>query len=161
MAPNTPPKAFSKDEPGHLLTQTPKARAASRPKLIVQTFYEGLAKGKLMGLKCTECSTVSFPPKGTCNTCGSFELGWIELSGRGKVNVYSVLNYPGGEFQAVAPYAFGLIKMKEGPVYYAMVKGVNLDDPWTGNQVLPSDVTAKVEKVGTKTIVVFHTIKTR
>jgi len=124
--------------------------------LIVKTFYDNLKNGKLMGLKCPKCGTYSFPPKGTCNKCGNPDLAWAEMSGKGKVNIYSVLNYPGGEFQAVAPYAFGLVKMKEGPVYYTMVKGVDLKDPWKGNMKLPADATAKVEKIGTKHVVVFH-----
>jgi hypothetical protein len=49
--------------------------------------------------------------------------------------------------------------MKEGPVFYTMVKGVDLDDPWKGNMKLPVAATAKVEKVGTKTIVVFYAKK--
>lgn len=126
------------------------------PDKIVKTFYDELAKGKMMGLKCGECQTVSFPPKATCNTCGNMDLEWTELTGKGKVNIYSVVNFPGGEFQAVAPYAYGLVKMQEGPVLYTMVKNVDLDDPWTGNQKLPREATAKVEKVGTKNVVVFH-----
>ena len=129
------------------------------PELIVKTYYDNLKKGKLMGLKCAKCGTHSFPPKGTCNKCGNPKLDWVQMSGEGKINVYSVLNYPGGEFQAVAPYAFGLVKMKEGPVFYTMVKGVDLDDPWKGNMKLPVAATAKVEKVGTKNVVVFYAKK--
>ena len=128
-------------------------------ELIVKTFYDNLKRGKLMGLKCPACGTYSFPPKGTCNKCGNPDLQWAQMSGNGKINVYSVLNYPGGEFQAVAPYAFGLVKMAEGPVYYTMVKGVDLNDPWKGNMNLPVDAIAKVEKIGTKNVVVFYATK--
>jgi len=128
-------------------------------ELIVKTFYDNLKKGKLMGLKCPKCNTHSFPPKGTCNQCGNPDLEGAQMSGKGKINVYSVLNYPGGEFQAVAPYAFGLVKMAEGPVYYTMVKGVDLNDPWKGNMNLPVDAIAKVEKIGTKNVVVFYATK--
>lgn len=127
------------------------------PGLIAKTFYDELNNGKLVGLKCTECGTVSCPPKPTCNNCGSFETAWTQMSGRGQLRIYSVVNYPGGEFQEVAPYAFGLIKLEEGPVYYGMVDGIDLDDPWEGNLSLPVDVTARIETVGTKTIAVFHT----
>jgi uncharacterized OB-fold protein len=129
------------------------------PAPIVKTFYDKLSAGELAGLKCSDCGTVSFPPKATCNNCGSFEMEWMALSGRGQLRVYSVLNYPGGEFQEVAPYAFGLIKLEEGPVYYAKVEGVDLDNPWEGNLNLPADVSARIETVGTKTIAVFHAEK--
>jgi uncharacterized OB-fold protein len=125
------------------------------PDLIVKTYYDKLANGELVGLKCTECGTVSFPPKAICNSCGNLETEWISMSGRGELRIYSVVNYPGGEFQEVAPYAFGLIKLEEGPVFYGMVDGVDLEDPWAGNQSLPVDVAARVETVGTKTFPLF------
>lgn len=125
-------------------------------KLVAKTFYDNLKKKKLVGLKCAKCGTYSFPPKPTCNNCGNIKLDWAEMSGKGKLRIYSVLNYPGGEFQAVAPYAYGLVMLAEGIPYWTMVKGVDLDDPWKGNLKLPADVTAKVEKVGTKNIVVFY-----
>lgn len=126
---------------------------------VVKTFYDALEKGKLMGLKCPKCGTYSFPPKPTCNKCGNFDLKWVEMSGKGKVNYYNVENFPGGEFQAIAPYAIGVVIMKEGTPLNTLIKGVDLKDPWKGNLALPADVEAKVMKVGTKNVVVFEVVK--
>lgn len=37
---------------------------------VVQTFYEGLEEGKLLGRKCPKCGNVEFPPVYACNACG-------------------------------------------------------------------------------------------
>ena len=124
-------------------------------ELVAKTFYDNLAKKKLMGMKCKKCGTCTFPPKPTCNKCGNTKLDWVEMSGKGKLHVYSVINYPGGEFQAIAPYAYGLVDLKEGIPYFTLIRGVDIKDPWAGNKKLPIDVIASVEKVGTKNIVVF------
>lgn len=126
---------------------------------VVKTFYEALEKGKLMGLKCPKCGTHSFPPKPTCNKCGNFELKWVEMSGKGVVNYYNIENFPGGEFQAVAPYAVGIVITKEGVPFNTMIKGVDLNDPWKGNLELPMEGELKTMKVGTKKVLVFEVIK--
>ena len=128
-------------------------------ELIAKKFYENLGKKKLMGLKCKKCGTYTFPPKPTCNKCGNTKLDWAEMSGRGKLHVYTVLNYPGGEFQDMAPYAYGMVDLKEGIPYFTIIKGVDIKDPWKGNSKLPIDVVASIEKVKTKTIVVFKPAK--
>ncbi len=128
-------------------------------KPIVKKFYDALKKKKLMGFKCPKCGTYSFPPKPTCNNCGNIDLKWVEISGKGKLKHYNVENFPGGEFQDIAPYAVGLVHLKEDVPYFAMIEGVDLEDPWEGNQELPVDVEAKIKKVGTKTIVAFKVVK--
>lgn len=35
---------------------------------VVQTFYEGLEEGKLLGRKCPKCGNVEFPPR-ICLQC--------------------------------------------------------------------------------------------
>lgn len=125
---------------------------------VVKTFYDAIDKGKLMGLKCTKCGTYSFPPKPTCNKCGNLNLKWAEMSGKGKVNYYNVENYPGGEFQAIAPYAVGVVILKEGVALNTMIKGVDLNDPWKGNLALPMDGEVKVMEVGTKKVLIFEVV---
>lgn len=125
---------------------------------VVKTFYDGIKKNKLLGLKCSKCGTVTFPPKPTCNKCGNLKLDWITISGKGKLLYYNVENYPGGEFQSIAPYATGLVILEEGCAFMPLVKGVDLNDPWQGNLKLPMDVEAKIVKVGTKDVVAFELV---
>ena len=53
---------------------------------VTQTFYENLEQGKIMGRKCPKCGAVEFPPVYACNTCGSLETEWYEISGNAKLH---------------------------------------------------------------------------
>ena len=122
---------------------------------VVQRYYDDLKKKKLTGLKCSKCGSYTFPPKPTCMNCGSFKMNFAKMSGKGTLNVYSVINFPGGEFQKIAPYAYGNVTLKEGPAINVMIKGVDLKDPESGNKKCPMPVVASVKKVGTKHVIVF------
>ena len=128
------------------------------PESIVRKFYDGLAKGKFYGQKCRKCGSWNFPPKGSCKKCGSFDLELKEVSGKGKLIQYSVGGLPAKKFVDYAPYAYGLIKLEEGPIFLTQVKGVSikLDELEAWNNKCPMDVKAKVEKVAGMNIVVFE-----
>ena len=53
---------------------------------VVQTFYEKLEEGKIMGRKCPKCGNVEFPPVYACNKCGNYETEWYEISGKAKMH---------------------------------------------------------------------------
>jgi hypothetical protein len=126
---------------------------------VVERYYNDLKKGTITGLKCSKCGAYTFPPKPTCMKCGSFKMNFVKMSGKGVLNVYSVINFPGGEFQAIAPYAYGSVLLKEGPAINAMINGVDIKDPEAGNKKCPINVMASVKKVGTKRVLVFKPVK--
>ena len=129
---------------------------------IVRKFYADLKKGKMWGQKCKDCSNWNFPPKGSCKKCGSFNLELKEISGDGKLIYYSVGNLPPKKFVDYAPYAYGLVKLKEGPVFMTQIKGVpiKVEDIATWNLTkLPIDVKAKVANVAKMDIVIFEVPK--
>ena len=55
---------------------------------VVQTFYEGLEEGKLLGRKCPKCGNVEFPPVYACNACGNYETEWYETVSYTHLDVY-------------------------------------------------------------------------
>ncbi len=131
------------------------------PESIVRKFYDGIAKGKFLGQQCKKCKAWNFPPKGSCKKCGTLDPELKEVSGRGKLIMYSVGNLPPKKFVDYAPYAYGLVKLEEGPVFMTQIKGVSIkqDELEAMNNKLPMDVKAKVEKVAGMNIVVFEPVK--
>ncbi len=79
---------------------------------IVRQFYEYLKSGKIMGLKCGECGYVLLPPLGTCLKCGSYDLNWVPLSGRGELLFASV----GTHRLMGLEFIQGTVKLEEGPL---------------------------------------------
>ncbi len=76
-------------------------------------YEEELRKGRLLGVRCRKCGTVTCPPLATCRKCGGRELERVELSGRGELMTFTVVRVPPEGMEG--PYAVGLIRTDEGP----------------------------------------------
>jgi len=87
---------------------------------VVNLFYGHLKEGKIMGLRCSGCGTVQFPPQGLCPDCGGSDLLWVPMSGRGKLLSASV----GPHRMMKIEFLQGTVKLQEGP----LVSGMLLDD---------------------------------
>jgi uncharacterized OB-fold protein len=51
------------------------------------SFYQFLGENRLMGSRCQSCGVLHLPPRAICPACYGEELGWVELSGEGKLLV--------------------------------------------------------------------------
>ena len=125
--------------------------------LIATKFYQFLNEGKIMSLKCKSCGAYVFPPVAYCRQCGSDDLDWTELSGDGELLFFSSSALPAVRFADYAPYAYGLVKLKEGPVWLSMVKDVPTDPGEMAefSSKLPLKVRAVSEEIAKLKIVVF------
>lgn len=94
---------------------------------VVQKFYDGLEEGKILGRKCPKCGAVEFPPVYACNTCGSLETEWVELSGKAvmKSIVLPAALSSKPEYKKLGKYAYGEIELEEGACFNGVVKGIN------------------------------------
>ena len=109
---------------------------------IVKPYYDWLHEGKIMARKCTKCGAVEWPPLLGCNTCGSPDMEWIEMSGKGQM-VQMVMPAPitrKPEMNDIKPYCFGVIELPEGPAINAMVRGVDKKNKDLVAAKLPIDV---------------------
>jgi len=129
---------------------------------IAKRFYEGLARGEILGMQCHHCQKWSFPPISACRECGSRNLEWKRISGEGTVHFYSTSILPPKKFQKYSPYAYGLVELKEGPIFFTMVDGLNASTPdkiKEGNKKLPKKVKAKVGEKAGMNVVLFEVKK--
>lgn len=94
---------------------------------VVQKFYDGLEEGKFLGRKCPKCGAVEFPPVYACNTCGSLETEWVEVSGKGvmKSIVLPAALSSKPEYKQMGKFAYGEVELEEGATFNAVVKGIN------------------------------------
>lgn len=123
---------------------------------VVQTFYEGLEEGKLLGKKCTKCGAVEFPPVYACNTCGSMDMEWVECSGKAvmKSIVMPAALSSKPEYDQLKPYAYGEIELEEGSCFNGVVKGINKKKRKLLLDKLPIPVHAEIfQRNGYKTVV--------
>ena len=97
---------------------------------VTRPFWDAAAQRRLSMPRCRQCDAFTFPPRPTCGECGGTELGWTELSGRGRVYSFTVIRQVVGgaaakAFEPDIPYVVAWIDLAEGP--RIMTNIVNVD----------------------------------
>lgn len=95
----------------------------------VDKFYNYMSESNLMGQKCADCGSYNLFPVPVCKNCKGTNLKWTQLSGKGKVLLFSVSYYPPARWAKLAPCAFGSVQLDEGPVFWTLVEGIDIKNP--------------------------------
>lgn len=114
----------------------------------LQTFENHVANGDFRIQQCKDCGVHVFYPRYLCNHCGSSDMKWVEVSGRGVVYSTSVVRRKpdrGGD------YNISLIDLEEGPRIMSRVMDVEPDEVTIGMAV-----SAHVGLIDDKPAVVFY-----
>ena len=123
---------------------------------LVKTYYDSLEQGKILGRKCPKCGAVEWPPVYACNTCGSLETEWVEMSGKGELQMLimpTVMSFKPA-LKDLEPYAYGAVKTAEGPERNVMILGVTKQNEAYIREHMPYPVHMQiVQRDGYKTAV--------
>jgi len=95
---------------------------------VIENFYRFCGQKKLMAVRCTSCNAIVWPPRTICPKCLHDKFEWEQLQGKGQLLTYTVIHFPPTQFQAIAPYAVGIVKLLEGPQLPGMIRNAKLDD---------------------------------
>lgn len=124
---------------------------------VVQTFYDALEEGKILGRKCPECGNVEFPPVYACNACGNYETEWVEISGKAKVHslVLPAALSSKPEYKKLGKFAYGEVELEEGSRFNAVIRGVSKKNREELSKKLPLSCHAAIfqREIGVKTVV--------
>jgi len=124
---------------------------------VVQTYYEALEEGKILGRKCPKCGNVEFPPVYACNACGCYETEWYEISGKAKLHsiVLPAALSSKPEYKALGKYAYGEVELEEGTKLNAVVRGISKKNRAELSAKLPLNCHAAIfdREIGVKTVV--------
>jgi uncharacterized OB-fold protein len=93
----------------------------------MEQFYKHVSQGKLMGGKCKKCGKVHLPPRPLCDNCFSKDFEWVQLPTKGKLLTYTVIHVAPSQFQAMAPYAVGIIQLENGLKIPGMIKDAKME----------------------------------
>ncbi|MDD5127904.1 MAG: Zn-ribbon domain-containing OB-fold protein [Dehalococcoidales bacterium] len=93
-------------------------------KLTFKEYNEAMKTGKLLGLKCKDCGSITAPPKMVCRKCGSENLEIIQLKGTGQITTFSTINVAAEGREAECPYTIVMVKLEEGPWLLGNITGV-------------------------------------
>lgn len=68
-------------------------------------FLRALAEGRLLGQRCPRCAKVYIPPRGSCPTCGIPTEEDAQVSDRGMVTTFCIVNIPFPGMAIKPPFA--------------------------------------------------------
>lgn len=97
---------------------------STQPPFTIEQFYKFLSQQKLMAGKCLKCGKMHLPPRPLCDECYGQDFAWVEVSGKGKLLTYTVIHVAPPQFQALAPYAVGIMQLSDGLRIPGMISGV-------------------------------------
>jgi uncharacterized OB-fold protein len=81
-----------------------------------EPYWEAANDDRLVLQHCGDCSSWIFYPRELCPHCFSEDMSWEEVSGRGTVYGFSVLQEsPIPAYQDEVPYVIAVIELEEGP----------------------------------------------
>jgi uncharacterized protein len=90
----------------------------------IEQFYKFLSQQKLMATKCQKCGKIHLPPRPLCDNCLTDKLEWLPVSGKGKLATYTVIYVAPTQFQAMAPYAVGIVELENGLKIPGIIQGL-------------------------------------
>jgi uncharacterized protein len=98
------------------------------PSPDAQPFWDGCRAGHLVLPRCRVCIKFFFYPRSICPACGSRDLEWLTVSGRGTLHTFCVQHQsrvPG--YSDVTPFVTALVDLDEGPRMMSLLVGSGTD----------------------------------
>lgn len=87
------------------------------PTPLSRVYWDACRERRLLLQRCPECGQHQFYPRTLCASCGSRAVEWVEASGQGAVESWTVVRTPVAEaYAGEVPYIIVLIRLDEGPV---------------------------------------------
>jgi hypothetical protein len=96
---------------------------------VAARFLAGLKEKKILATRCPQCKRVLVPARPFCPRCFVDTTDWVELSDRGKIGSYTIVNYTFEGQPLPPPYVIGIIELDGADVGFShFVGGIDLSD---------------------------------
>lgn len=108
-------------------------------------FWDELKNGKVFATRCKNCGKLHFPPVADCGSCGSSEIEWSKLTGKGNIVTFTQVVVKPASFSEDSPYIVAVAELIEGVKVLAWLSGVKKENVKIGMEVKlkPKVVSAK------------------
>lgn len=101
-----------------------------------EAYWAGIQEGRLLFQKCNACGAVQFPPRHHCATCWAADLSWVESSGKGTIESFTIVRRaPLPAFRDKAPYVVVSVILAEGPRMITSLEGEGAEAAQIGDTV--------------------------
>jgi len=92
-------------------------------KPTIDAYLKNIEEGHFRAYKCVDCGMIIAPPSGSCYGCGSSNMTWTDVSGKGKLVSFTVIHVAPDQFAEEAPYYVAIIELAEGTRVSARLLG--------------------------------------
>jgi uncharacterized OB-fold protein len=90
-------------------------------------FWEAARRHELCLQRCRACKQHIFYPRGSCPHCLGGDLEWRRVSGRGRLDTFTIVHRGLKDFPLGSPYVLAVIELEEGPRMMTNLVGVEPD----------------------------------
>jgi uncharacterized OB-fold protein len=100
------------------------------PDKVTQPFWDATREGRLVVQRCEDCKRFQHPPEPLCFACGSAAVGYEAVSGRGRIQSYSITyDTRDPAFESLQPYPVVLVSLEEQDdlIFLTNMPGVPLE----------------------------------
>ena len=80
-----------------------------------------LEKNQIMGTRCKDCGTLSFPPRADCPKCRGNQIAWIPIDRKAKLVTFTEVYFAPPAFQDSTPYLLGVAELEAGVRVFAPI----------------------------------------
>lgn len=99
-------------------------------------YFSAAAEGRLTFQKCNDCGSVQFPPRHHCASCWEADLSWVDSTGKGQVESFTIVRRaPLPDYADKVPYVVASVIVEEGPRMIATLTGETALDVAIGDPV--------------------------
>ncbi len=98
-------------------------------------FWKELKKGKVFASTCKKCDKLHFPPVADCGKCGSSEMEWTKLNGKGKIVTFTEVLVKPASFSKEPSYIVAVAELIEGVKVLAWLSGIRKEKIRIGMKV--------------------------
>ena len=102
-----------------------KDKPVPAPDELTQPFWDASREGRLDIQRCGSCGYYNHPPKPLCDNCGSEDLGFEPVSGKGKIYSYTLMRQRNVQgFEDNLPYLNIIVELDEQPMLFMITNFV-------------------------------------
>lgn len=92
-----------------------------------QFYWEKCKQHELWMRYCNRCQQPYFYPRDVCPMCGSRDVTWRQMSGRGRIHTFAIVHRPPTPaFADDVPFVTAIVELDEGP---RMMTNILMADP--------------------------------
>lgn len=93
-----------------------------------EPYWQACNEERLSMQRCTECNSLRWHPSPRCGDCGSADYRWDTLTGRGKINTWTVVTHPVHPAAVEkVPYVVIVVELDDQPGLLMVSNLVNCD----------------------------------